>query len=136
MSLRLLAAATALVLAGGGVAVASSAGPGSPARPSADHAPHATTRELGGLPRIRGTVGPGFTIDVSRERVPAGRYKLVVRDQASDHNWHIEGRRVDKRTTIGGTGRWVWKVRLRPGTYTILCDPHPTSMRTSLRVVR
>ena len=27
-------------------------------------------------------------------------------------------------TAVGGTGRWVWKVRLQPGTYKIVCDPH------------
>lgn len=147
MTVRVLVAATALAVAGGGAAVAATVDQEPAPAPAAHHGQHAAASQLAGpdpatpsqrvrgLPRIRGTVGPGFTIDVSRRQVPAGRYKLVVRDEADDHNWHIDGRRVDKRTGIGATGRWVWKVRLRPGTYTIICDPHPTSMRTELRVV-
>lgn len=143
MTARVLVAATAFAVAGGGAAVAATVDPEPTPAPVAHHGHHEAagpdtatpSQRVAGLPRIRGTVGPGFTIDVSRRQVPAGRYKLVVRDEADDHNWHIDGRRVDKRTGIGATGRWVWKVRLRPGTYTIICDPHPTSMRTELRVV-
>jgi len=122
-----------------------------PAEPSGGHGRHTTApveepessapvRDRGGaaragaLPRLKGEVGPGRTITISRDRVPAGRYRLVVRDLSSEHNWHINGTGVNKRTTVLATGRWVWRVRLRAGSYTILCDPHPTSMRTSLRV--
>lgn len=86
------------------------------------------------LPRIRGYVGADATFTISKRRVPKGRYRLVVKDQATTHNWHIEGRGVDRSTTLDGTGKWVWRVRLRKGTYTLVCDAHPASMKTSLKV--
>ena len=117
----------------------------------AEHAAHAATSEPAAattlttrsvaprsrrLPRLRGTVGPGSTITVSRHRVPPGRYRLVVVDESSAHNWHIEGRGVDRATSVAETGRWVWRVRLRVGRYPIVCDVHATTMRTRVRVVR
>ena len=87
------------------------------------------------LPRVRGHVGPGMTISVNRSRVVKGRYRVVVQDESTAHNWHISGPGgVDRKTSVTGTGKWVWKVRLRPGTYSIVCDTHPTTMKTSLRV--
>jgi hypothetical protein len=86
------------------------------------------------LPTIKGTVGPGMTITVSRHRAPAGRYRLVVRDKSTLHNWHILGPGVDKRTTVAGTGRTVWRVRLTTGLYRIRCDVHRSTMHTRLRI--
>ena len=84
------------------------------------------------LPRIKGTVGPGMTIDVSPRRADAGRYRLVVQDYSTVHNWHIKGPNLNRRTSVAGTGRTIWRVRFAPGTYRIRCDPHPTTMRTRL----
>ena len=87
------------------------------------------------LPRVRGQVGPGMTISVNPSRVVKGRYRVVVQDESTAHNWHISGPGgVNRKTSVSGTGKWVWKVRLRPGTYTIVCDPHAATMKTSLRV--
>ena len=86
------------------------------------------------LPRLRGTVGPGYTITISRNRVPAGRYRVVVTDSSSAHNWRIRGTGVNEHTSVSATGRWGWRVRLRAGAYSILCDPHPSTMRTTLHV--
>ena len=88
----------------------------------------------GRLPRIRGYVGADATLTISKHKVPKGRYRVVVKDEAASHNWHIEGRGVDKATTLGGIGTWVWRVRLRRGTYTVVCDAHPASMNASLKV--
>ncbi len=128
--IRPLALATALLIGVPGAASAQPTASDAPAAPTST-----TDRAVSGLPTIRGTVGPGFTIEVSRQRAPKGRYKLVVRDNSADHNWHMTGPGVDRRTPVGGTGRYVWRVRLREGTYTIVCDPHASSMRTQLRVV-
>jgi hypothetical protein len=86
------------------------------------------------LPRLRGTVGPGFEISISDHKVPAGRYKLVVVDKGTIHNFHIHGDGVDKKTTIAGTGKTVWKVRLKVGDYHIMCDPHSDTMHTKIEV--
>lgn len=83
---------------------------------------------------IRGSVGPGFTIGVSRHQAQPGRYRLVVHDRASIHNWHIRGPGVDRKTGVPFTGRRVFTVRLRSGTYRIVCDPHSSQMHTRLVV--
>jgi hypothetical protein len=83
---------------------------------------------------LKGVVGPGFTISISDDSVPAGRYKLVVNDKGTIHNFHIFGTGVDKATSIPGTGRSRFKIRLQPGTYDIQCDAHSLQMMTTLTV--
>ncbi len=126
---RPLAAAGALGLAlAGGVAATTLA-------PAADGDPGRSAAESRVLPRVKGQVGPDMTISVNRSSVVKGRYRIVVNDDSSAHNFHITGPGdVDRKTSVSGTGRTVWRVRLRPGTYTIVCDVHPETMNTSLRV--
>ena len=65
----------------------------------------------------------------------AGTYTLKVDDQASSHNFHLTGPGgVDVKTDIGGTGEKTFTVKLEPGTYTFVCDAHPTSMTGTLTV--
>jgi plastocyanin len=63
-----------------------------------------------------------------------GQYTVVVRDTAGDHNFHLTGPGVNRRTTVGGTGTSRWNVTLRKGTYKYLCDAHPTFMKGSFTV--
>ena len=86
------------------------------------------------LPKIVGVVNSARDITISDASLSKGRYKIVVRDSTSRHNWRIFGPGVDKSTSVRGTGRWVWRVDLRRGDYTVVCDPHPTSMTFSFRV--
>ena len=58
------------------VALTTLAGAASAAADSLDR-PHR------GLPRLTGTVGPDFDISIDQASVPAGRYKLVVRDRGT-----------------------------------------------------
>lgn len=84
---------------------------------------------------LRGSVHDDFdSLKVSDRTVAHGRYRIVVNDASTMHNWHISGEGVDRRTSVGDTGKWVWKVRLRPGTYTIVCDPHKRRMKLTLTV--
>jgi plastocyanin len=83
---------------------------------------------------IKGVVGPGFTITVNKRSVKAGKYTFTVQDKSSSHNWHITGPGVNRKTTVAGTGTVTWTLTLKKGTYTIVCDPHASSMRTTLRV--
>jgi len=64
----------------------------------------------------------------------AGTYTIVVRDTASDHNFRLKGPGVNKTTSIGGKGTFTWKVTLRKGTYTYVCDPHSTVMKGTFKV--
>jgi plastocyanin len=64
----------------------------------------------------------------------AGRYTIVVRDTASDHDFHLTGPGVNKSTTVGGTGTQTWTVTLKKGTYKYVCDPHAIFMKGSFTV--
>ena len=84
------------------------------------------------LPKLVGTVGPGFTISLKRGLMPvralkAGRYTFVVTDKSSIHNFHLVGPGVNRMiTTVGGTGTKTVTVLLKKGRYTFHCDVHPT----------
>jgi plastocyanin len=83
---------------------------------------------------ITGVVGPGFSISVNKTSVKAGTYTFKVQDKAKIHNFHITGPGVNKSTSVSGTGTTTWTLKLKKGTYKIVCDPHSTSMKTSLKV--
>lgn len=93
-------------------------------------------------PRVKtltATVGPGRTISLrsgtSRvSRLKAGRYRIVVRDRSSSHNFHLRGPGVNKRTAVRFKGTATWSVTLRRGRYLFVCDPHAAVMKGSFRV--
>jgi plastocyanin len=97
----------------------------------------------GGSPapkRLTGTVGPGFAISMRTAAgalarlVGTGNYRITIRDRSKSHNFHLVGPGLNKRTGVGYTGTVTWTVRLRPGTYRFVCDPHKARMKGSFRV--
>jgi Copper binding proteins, plastocyanin/azurin family len=93
------------------------------------------------LPKLRGTVGPGFTISLKRGLAPVkvvktGKYTFVVSDKSSIHNFVIESPRgVDRTlTTVGFVGTKTVTILLARGTYKFYCAPHESSMRGSFKV--
>jgi plastocyanin len=90
-------------------------------------------------PKLVGTVGPGFTITLKKNgtkvtRLKAGKYSITVSDLSSAHNFHLSGAGVNKKTSVGGTGKTIWAVTLQKGkTYRFVCDPHASSMRGSFK---
>jgi plastocyanin len=91
------------------------------------------------LPRLNGTVGPGFTIGVKKAgtkvtSLKPGRYTFVISDKSSAHNFHLTGPGVNKKTTVGETGTKTWTLTLKKGTYRFVCDPHASSMKGSFTV--
>ena len=64
----------------------------------------------------------------------AGKYTIVVKDTAADHNFHLTGPGVNKTTSVGGKGTYTWKVTLKKGTYKYKCDPHASFMKGSFTV--
>jgi plastocyanin len=64
----------------------------------------------------------------------AGKYTIVVKDTASDHNFHLSGPGVNKSTSVGGKVTTKWVVTLKRGTYTFVCDPHASFMKGSFTV--
>jgi plastocyanin len=64
----------------------------------------------------------------------AGKYTIVVRDTAGDHDFHLSGPGLNRSTTVGGIGTSRWNVTLRKGTYKYVCDVHSTFMKGSFNV--
>ena len=83
------------------------------------------------VPKLVGTVGPGFTITLTMSgakvtKLKAGTYTITVNDLASIHNFDLTGPGVNKKTSIGGTGKSTWTVTLQKAkTYRYVCDAHP-----------
>ncbi|MCC6223185.1 MAG: hypothetical protein IT201_06795 [Thermoleophilia bacterium] len=88
---------------------------------------------------LQATVGPGFTITLRKggqtvKKLPAGRYRIVVRDLSEIHNFRLTGPGVNRATSVPREGTVTWTVTLRKGAFTYVCDPHPQSMRGTFRV--
>jgi hypothetical protein len=89
-----------------------------------------------------GTVGQNdaFTISLTDDQgkpignLAAGTYKLTVHDDSGIHNFHIKGSGVDDATSITKAEVKTYSLTLTPGTYTFLCDSHPTQMKGSFKV--
>lgn len=99
----------------------------------------ATTTTTTTTNRLVATVGPGFTIRLTRGgrkviRLKPGTYTIVVRDRARIHNFHLRGRGVNKKTGVAFVGTATWRVKLVSGLYRYNCDPHITTLRGSFRV--
>ena len=93
-----------------------------------------STSSDGATKRMYGTVGPGMTITVSRHSVVHGRYVFTARDKSADHNFHLIGPGVNKKTTISQVASKSWTITLRPGTYHYVCDAHPVDMKGTFKV--
>ena len=94
---------------------------------------------LAATPTLKGTVGPGFTITLTMNgkkvsKLKAGTYVVVVSDRSAIHDFHLKGPGVDKKTSLTGQGTSTWKVTLKKGTYTYVCDPHHQFMHGSFTV--
>jgi plastocyanin len=83
--------------------------------------------------KLAGTVGPGFTISMKKP-TKAGKYTLVVADKSSIHNFRLKGPGVNVATSVPTTGTKTFKITLKKGKYTFLCDPHPTTMKGSFTI--
>jgi plastocyanin len=92
------------------------------------------------VPVLKGEVGPGFTIEVTKagkdvKKLKAGTYKIKVEDKGSIHNFHLFGPGLNKKTGVLFTGDTTWTIKLKPGRYTYQCDPHHLSgMRGHFKV--
>ena len=97
---------------------------------------------LGAAPtatKLTGTVGPGFTISLTKSgkkvtKLKAGSYTFAIRDKSDFHNFHLTGPGVNKKTTVGAVVNKTWTVTLKKGTYKYVCDPHAAAMKGSFKV--
>ena len=116
--IRTIALATAAAVA------ALALGIGASARPAA-------------TPTLKGTVGPGYTISLKKSgkrvtSLKAGRYKFVVADKASVHNFVLErqsGGKFEKELTdVTYVGTKSTTVTLKKGKWKYYCEPHESAM--------
>jgi plastocyanin len=89
---------------------------------------------LAATPVLNGTVGPGFTILMKKKPTKAGKYKLVVSDKSSIHNFHLKGPGVNVLTGVGAVGTKTFTITLKKGRYVFVCDPHATIMKGSFTI--
>jgi plastocyanin len=95
------------------------------------------------LPKLTGTVGPGFTITLTKsgkkvKSLTAGTYKIVVKDLSSAHNFVLEkarGGKFEKSiTSVAFTGKKTVTVKLTQGKWEFYCAPHEAQMRGEFTV--
>ena len=92
--------------------------------------------------KLKGTVGPGFTISLKKgtakvKTLKPGKYTITVADKSNIHNFHLKGPGVNKKiTSVPFVGSKTVTVTLKKGKYTFVCDPHAlmASMRGSFTV--
>ena len=91
---------------------------------------------------VQGSVGPGFTINLTLggkkvTKLKAGvHYRFRISDRSSIHDFHLTGPGLDRMlTSVGFTGTKSFVLTLKKGVYRYVCDPHSSSMHGSFRVV-
>jgi plastocyanin len=89
------------------------------------------------VPKLKGTVGPGYTISLTRagkkvKTLKPGRYTFVVSDKASIHSFVVEqesGGKFEKTLTgVTFTGTKSVTVTLKKGKWKFYCKPHESIM--------
>jgi plastocyanin len=86
---------------------------------------------------LRGTVGPGYTIKLTKNgrkvtRLAPGVYRIVVSDRSSFHNFKLEksgGAFERVATSVAFQGSRTITVRLTRGRWEYYCEPHESSMQ-------
>jgi hypothetical protein len=64
----------------------------------------------------------------------AGTYTIKVHDLSTLHNFHLTGPGVDQLTSVDDVQEATWTVTLTDGTYTYVCDAHPSTMKGTFTV--
>ena len=86
---------------------------------------------------LRATVGPGFTISLTKNgsrvvRLKPGLYRITVSDRSGIHNFKLEksgGAFERTLTSVGFKGIRTMTVRLTAGRWEYYCTPHERSMK-------
>ena len=86
-------------------------------------------------PKLIGTVGPGYTISLTKggkkvKTLKAGKYTFVINDRASIHNFNLDGPKGFEKvfTSVSFTGTKKFTLTLKRGKYKFYCQPHESFM--------
>src|SRR5881275_1029159 len=98
-------------------------------------------------PTLKGVVGPGFTISLKKggkkvKTLKAGKYRIVVSDKSSFHNFTLEREKPSKpkleklitSTSATTTKTIVWT--LKPGSWRAYCSVHEAQMHQDFKVIK
>ena len=90
---------------------------------------------------VTGTVGPGFTIVLTKSGHKVTKlkahtpYRFVISDRATIHDFHLSGPGIDRvLTSVAFQGTKSFTLALKKGTYRFFCDPHASIMHGSFTV--
>ena len=89
---------------------------------------------------MQGSVGPGFSIGLELgskkvTRLTQGRYRFVINDRSSIHDFHLTGPGLNRMlTTVDFVGTKSVVLTLQKGVYRYVCDPHSELMHGSFHV--
>jgi plastocyanin len=88
-------------------------------------------------PMLRATVGPGFTISLTKSgkqvrSLKAGTYRFAIADRSQEHNFVLErqsGAKLERvLTSVPFTGTKTVTIKLTKGSWKFYCDPHASMM--------
>jgi hypothetical protein len=87
---------------------------------------------------LQATVGPRKTIALKSKgkvvtTLKSGQYTIQANDKSNTDNFHLTGPRVDKKTSVRGTGPAAWTVTFRKGTYTYRSDAKGSTLKGSFK---
>ncbi len=98
-------------------------------------------------PTLKGVVGPGFTISLKKggkkvKTLKAGKYRIVVSDKSSFHNFTLEREKPSKpkleklitSTSATTTKTVVWT--LKSGSWRAYCSVHEAQMHQDFKVIK
>jgi len=93
-------------------------------------------------PKLVGTVGPGYTINLTVggkkvSKLKAGTYAFVIHDKASIHAWSLDGPNgfAKDLTQVPFIGTKTVTLKLKAGKYKYYCPPHESMMFGHFTVV-
>jgi plastocyanin len=95
-------------------------------------------------PTLKGTVGPGFTISLTKDgkkvkTLKPGKYVFKITDKANIHNFVLEKENPKPKfekdlTDVTQTGTKTYTINLTKGTWKYYCAPHESSMNGTFTV--
>jgi plastocyanin len=90
---------------------------------------------LASPPKLNGTVGPGFTITLTKggkkvTKLKAGTYMFVINDKSSSHSYGLDGPKGFAKdfTSVSFKGSKTFTLKLKAGKYKFYCTPHESTM--------
>lgn len=90
---------------------------------------------LAKAPKLTGTVGPGYTITLTKggkrvTKLKAGTYTFVISDRSSSHSYGLDGPNGFAKdfTGVSFKGTKTFTVKLKAGKYKYYCSAHESTM--------